>query len=698
MNNSNKTLIEAAVRPFPDNAELKLSAIDFLGGRVTKNVDAAAIIARWDEVDARKHQSIRQIALWALMVFIAMLVLYVDSGEISRLIKWRGWSVESVIWMTPPPDTLQRVAGKLNVSDRLLLFGDLSKKQKSERKKALWRSEPENPSYYADYAAAYISVNSKLPTDFLETARRIDPTNAWFTYLAAAVEAKDAVKKVSRKGKKVGGKMVYETPLTWEILDQTRLDRAMSLLREARNQPRCVDYAVELMRKRLPLLPRRNLLESIESDWYLSAIWVFPSISIRRLAEAIAAKSWSLSEADDAPGFREIYQDGDLFLHRFCSDEAGVLVDEMMLKVCAGCIAESFASAAEKFGPAEDASHWETVSDWFAGSSERRENRKFFVDGEAVEFHKSLSGFFSDTYARVAIQAEHQPPISSAELKPVIVLEHELLSGVACYTSWVLMALCLGLVACYRFWVALLSRQLARRLECLLVPADWGWIIAMGVVLPLVYVMAVNRLTPLGGREFSARGTSMLMPGGHFVGLWILWLILPVPIVRWRLAKRAGGFGFSGPSWMDWLAVACAAAFVPMIGWAAISGIEGSWLDALQYDPAAAQLMPWMFWAAFALAGLSALWVSGMIFFAIFGAAERQPYRATSALVLVRVHVVIMLVLGLSALGFKVTAQYWFEQDKLSKFDASFPGWNSYEFKVAVQMRKELRDVLGYDR
>ena len=72
------------------------------------------------------------------------------------------------------------------------------------------------------------------------------------------------------------------------------------------------------------------------------------------------------------------------------------------------------------------------------------------------------------------------------------------------------------------------------------------------------------------------------MPAGHFLGLLLLWLTLPVQVVRWRLAKRAGGFGFPGPSLIGWLAVTCAAAFVPLIGWAAISGTEGSWLVGLE--------------------------------------------------------------------------------------------------------------------
>ena len=59
-------------------------------------------------------------------------------------------------------------------------------------------------------------------------------------------------------------------------------------------------------------------------------------------------------------------------------------------------------------------------------------------------------------------------------------------------------------------------------MEELLDAGDWTWILGAGVLLPLVYVLAVSLLTPLGGREFGMLGNGMLLPAGHFVGLILL--------------------------------------------------------------------------------------------------------------------------------------------------------------------------------
>ncbi len=222
-------------------------------------------------------------------------------------------------------------------------------------------------------------------------------------------------------------------------------------------------------------------------------------------------------------------------------------------------------------------------------------------------------------------------------------------------------------------------------------PSDWGWIFAVGVVLPFVFVMVVNRLTPLGGRAFGAHGMELLMPGAHFFGLLLLWLTLPVQVVRWRLAKRAGGFGFPRP-------VAHRLAGGSLRGGVCAGGRVGRDFPG-RATPGSSEFSkwPWQFWAATALACLPMLWVLGSISFAMLGRADRHLYRATSALVMVKVFAAAMLFIALASIGFKASERYWFKQDWMTKFDVAGPGWSAFESKVAAQMRKELRETLGYD-
>jgi hypothetical protein len=683
-------LIEAAVRPFSDNAELKHSAIGFLENRITEHAKDV-MITRWDQVDARKRKPVWQIVLWAVVAVVSAGIAISAFDGISRLMPWGKWIAAGSIFTPTPQDVVQRVASTLSESEKLLLVGDLSNAMKSERKEALWRSEPENPAYFADYAGAFISDHEKLPPDFLKTARRIDPTNAWFTYLAAAVEAKDSVKKISWTCELVAGKWVYEYPQSWEILDQARLDRAMDLLREARSQPRYTDYAVDMLRKRLSLLPQENFIDHLDSSACLAEASTFSSIRLRRLSDVIAARAWSMGESGDVPGYQEISSDADQFLRQMYREENRTLLDELVGQVIASTLAENLAPAAEKLGLENEAARWNPVAKSMRDAKDELDSREFLVDGKAVKPGAITGGILGGSIAMIAKRPKTQPLLTDADLKPLRLFDHELLSRLFSYVAWVVLALCAGLAASYRFRVSVMSRRLARRMEDLLLPSDWGWIFAVGVMLPFLFVMVVNRLTPLGGRAFGAHGMELLMPGAHFFGLLLLWLTLPVQVVCRRLARRAGGFGFPNPSPVGWLAVACAAAFVPVVGWAAISKAGDSWLSELSN-------WPWQFWAATALAGLPTLWVLGSISLAMLGRADRHLYRATSALVLVKVYAVAMLIIALASLGFMASERYWFRQDWMAKFDVSGPGWSAFESKVAAQMRKEVRETLGYDQ
>ncbi len=690
-------LIEAAVRPLSDNAEMRHSAIGFLENRVTDNADQEAMITRWEEVDARKRKPVWQMVLWAVVAVVSAGVAVSGFAEISRLVAWGKSIAAGSIYGPGPADSEQLVSRKLNESDTLLLFGDLSRESKAERKEALWRNEPENPAYFADYAVAFVGENEKLPPDFLKTARHIDPDNAWFTYLAAGVESKDSVKAKSRKIQRVKGRVVYDSPKSWEIRDHARLDRTIELLREARNQPKYTSYSAAMLRKRLPLLPEATFIEQFDSVACLAKVSDFSSIRLMRLAQAIAAKACSVGESGDIQGFQEISTDCDRFIRGICIGETGTLLDQMVTTAMVGTLAESFSSSAEKLGLENEVARWKPVEEWVAGSRQRRESREFIVDGRTVKPGTMTSGIIGGSIESVANQPDTQPPLTDADLKPMRLVNHELLSWISSYISWLLLGLCACLAASYRFRVTAMSRRLALRMEDLLRPSDWGWIIAVGVVLPFVFVMVLNRLTPLGGRAFGVQGMNSLMPGAHFIGLLILWLTLPVQIVRWRLAKRAGGFGFPGPSLIGWLAVVCAAAFVPMIGWAAISDLDGSWMDALALDLDDASKMPWQFWTAMELGIVSVIWVMVLISLAMLGRADRHLYRATSAFVLIKVFAAAMLVIALASIGFKASERYWFKQDWMTKFDVAGPGWSAFESKVAAQMRKELRETLGYD-
>ena len=694
-NSTDDLLIEVAVRPMAENTELHLAAEEFLNGLKTSDVGAEAAVSRWNALGAGSRWPVWWLALGALLILISGAVFFRDSVEMLRYFQW----AESAhgMYIEQPPFSEERIAVGLDERQKLLLFGDLTNLDKDERKAALWRSEPNNPAFFAEYASAYYSVHEKLPPDFLETARRIDPDNAWFTHFAAAVAGKKCVKKNEGKPKRVDGVAVFSEPPTWEILDQARMDQSLALLREARQQSKCESYSVEMLRKRQPLLPEGSLLDTLDSIGCLSLATVFPSIQTLPVGEVIAAKAWTLGEAGDAAGFRELSNDTDAFLRGSLGMEAGILLDDLVFFSLAKSIARSFAPAAEKLGAGEEAARWKKISVELEKRHKARASRKFMVDGKTVE-PRTISGTLCGNVESVFRMAENLPPLTDADLKPGRLIDHEIISRFFGYAIWLVLAISLGFTALYRFRVSALVRRLAGRMTQLIRPADWAWILGAGVALPFVFVMAINRLTPLGGRNFGMLGTSLLLPAGHFLGLLVLWLLLPAVIIRWRLAKRAGFFGFPKPSWMSGLAVASAVAFVPWIGWMVVSGSPGSfwqnWVGELVFEMEAGGPPTPAFWWTFGLLAVPLLWLVAAVWRAVFSRPTGLLHRAAASLLLVKSFAVAMLVIILATVGFKASEQFWFERETLLRTDASTPGWTRYEYQVAVQMRKELREIL----
>jgi len=44
----------------------------------------------------------------------------------------------------------------------------------------------------------------------------------------------------------------------------------------------------------------------------------------------------------------------------------------------------------------------------------------------------------------------------------------------------------------------------------------------------------------------------------------------------------------------------------------------------------------------------------------------------------------------------RAAEQYWFERDILVKFDPDLPAWSIYQYRVALQTRKEMWEILGF--
>ncbi|MBO66588.1 MAG: hypothetical protein CL509_10010 [Actinobacteria bacterium] len=140
------------------------------------------------------------------------------------------------------------------------LFGDLTRKTRSAQERALWEKNPESKVYYANYVRVlledYKEKDLGISFDYLKKEIRrgeeLDPDNAFYNYMLAAVLFKRGAEWKSIKGKKAK---------EWTIKDKALLDLAIVELNMAAKKPYYRRYLSDFLKERLALFPETKRLE-----------------------------------------------------------------------------------------------------------------------------------------------------------------------------------------------------------------------------------------------------------------------------------------------------------------------------------------------------------------------------------------------------------------------------------------------------
>ncbi|GAA5127996.1 hypothetical protein JIN84_07860 [Luteolibacter yonseiensis] len=695
-------LIEAAIRTTPGEEERRQAGAAYLQMlRENRTGGESEIIGRWGPGN-EKRPAVRAKAILvaAFMVLIGWAAFF-DYPDIYEVLTGRDVFSRYASGAAAMEKRLV-VSAKMDADQKLLLFGDLSKKDQISRKEALYLSDPDNPAYLSEYALACLAQDKPLPPDFLETAGRIDPDNAWFVYLAAAAE----LKGFGWRERKAGwghwneGWSVSTEAASWLIRDRKRLDRAMVILRSARHQSAYQTYFSEMLGKRLAILPQRNPRERADSLEYLNSV-NFAAGHIRLIADAIAARAWLAGVEKNEGNLLAAGQDAERLIENSMGVESGALIDEIVNRHCILQMAENVGPACEQLGLADSAAKWRRIKDRLSAWDGARAGGKLVVDGVAlpVEMKTGIIGEHASLTVLHEWVAE-QPALKDDDIAPRRLLDHEYVSHIGFYMALGGLGVVGIMLSLYRFFTPKVTRGLALRMAVQMTRVDWLWTLGLGIFLPFVVVIIINRLTPLGGRDLGIVGNLGLLPMAHFFALLVLWLIVPVWAVHWRLGTRLRIFGFGNwNTWVTGFAVACAAASLFVIKWAVVTGtVPELWTRELDYPHfiiAGRTASEAPLWIAAGLLIVPVLWLLYGTGAALLSATRRTLYRATAARVLIPVYASAMALCLVAAPFYKMMENHWFLRDGMNRFDPQMPSWSRYEYRVATQVRKELREVMG---
>lgn len=674
-------LIESAVRPFEDSAEMKFAATQLLEQMVELEAPGAEeAIRRWDEVDGKKRRPAWRLPLYLFLIISA--VMWADGlNTVFRHTRFTGNLLVNCFYGYPKLDDPEEPSlPGLSAEQRLLLFGDTSKVSLSEKMKGLWDSDPSNPSYFAFYADLFLNDHGKLPPDFLETARSIDPHNSWFTHVAAGAAAKEAVKKGEQKRSR---KPIPKTP-EWEILDEARFQEALSLIRQARSQPDYRNPLGDLLKQQAKLLPANTPSEALYAISYIGRHSA-SELGTRSLVDVMAAKAWQCGETEDVAGLKDLLLDSEALLMKLYGTEVVSFIGELVYKNHAFGLVSHLAPVAQKLDLDEPGRMMETLDRVNRMKSLTRSRRVF----PGVNPSEKGGRLASNLLSGLTNNLEHRPYIHAEDLTPGRLIDHEIVARLSAYLVWTGAVVCLIAVWAFRFRSPRLVHPLSLRAGDLLRPSDKGWILALGTGLPFLYVQLLTRLTPLGGRELSLayqdvnlpEVDSVPLPLLQWTGYLVLVILLSVLTIRWRMSRRAKALVFHQSSnLMLWLAVACAVAFIPVIG----SSIADQWEAGV-------------YWAI-GLFAVPAIWLAAVVSGVLFIDSPKLIQHAVVARALIPCFATTALLAISPVPLYKAAALRWFERDTLIRVDPEHPAQSKFEYECAVQIRKETRAILGYDR
>ena len=685
MTHSQDRLIEAAARPFSDNAELRTSAVALLENCVTGSENEyEPAIARWNALDRKKRRPVWKTLLFAGLIIISALML-TDATKVllqyENMISTMDGSID--FFHNSPKITEEEVAANLTAEETRLLFGDLSKSTAVQRAKARWDSDPENPAYFAAYVNAYLAELSKLPPDFLQTARRIDPENAWFTYVAAGVRAKEAVKhRPQSKEDKAAN-----VPPEWDVLDMAAFNDSLALLKEARSQPKCETYYSKLLRDQMKLLPTNTPAEVVFALAYRFEESPDAEPRLRDLSSVIAAKAWLCGEENDQAAFQDLLVDANGFLRKRADSEVESIIGELINTNIAFGIVTNASPVADKFGLADESARLGEALKIVNLRKALQQSRKPIANFDMIYSHGGQMASLTALYNFRHLQ--NPPLLTMQDVNPGRLMDHETLAWTGSYFAWAALILGMALAAAFRFRPPALIRRLAVRMECLIRPWDWVLILGLGAVLPTAFFIAITRFTAWGGRERSMEENNIYLPYfdspplglAQFLALAILMIFCSGMTSCVCLWKRTKPFGIvRAGSASALIPTVCIAAFIPISGWSVV------------HSSIAAAVTAWV------LAGISISWLLMIFTRAFLGQYQTQlRYGIVARMLVPALAFAAMLTLS-AAPYFKAMAYHWSAEDRLVRTDENYPSGSEFDHRMALQFRKEMREMLGYEK
>ena len=661
--------IETVVTPLDVDPELGIAARTELLALAPKAdpEQCRAIKQRLEARAARKNRW-GPILYWAPLAFVLVML----GLSIPQYLHFRALqSFVTAMQIDSEDRSLERRLGsKLNAKERRFVFGDPSQPIEELARKALWDDDPQNLALFAEYIAA----TDPLPSDFLETAQRLDPQNGWFLLIAAGTMAEDAVEKEQgpRLTQEERDDPTRKRTSTFQILDEQELAAAIALVHQAAGKQRLEPYQPELLRQRLRLLPPETDFLSRTFRLVIAASSDSSNIfRVMRASEIISAEAQRLAAAGERKELQRLVGAAEILCRQLAESEGTLIHGLVALAVTIG-VHEHLLEACETAGLSEEAERLGPIVTKLRKLRELR--RQTPEDDHLLQMHGgALTAMVS---SRILSGFGVQTP-TMEEMRAGRLMNYALFERLALWVLTIVLLLAIIPLLLLPLFRGRLARQLGWRFSALLGPRDRLWIVGLGTVVPLLWYYGICWLTPLGCRDWSL--VHMIFQPAQAQASLLAYLVVAATLyaVRWRLHRHADSLGFG--RWRPVLGTIpsiVAALAIPVCG-------------LVRYTDGNYPLI-----VAGGMGGIVMLWFLFLLVRVLFGNRSRAPSRMTVARLLIP-SFCWAACLALALVPLTVAAErHFLAQDTLMKTSPENLGMGRIEAQNTAAIYRALREAL----
>jgi hypothetical protein len=432
------------------------------------------------------------------------------------------------------------------------MFGDDEGRIIQGNTKKRWESESSDKAKFMEHVVTTLASNSseRFIDEMLADARRVDPENSYYFYIAAA-------KNVStyREGaclKKIANKSTFDREIgdiqEWEVINEEKFKQALSLVKEAGSLQGISYYRVESELIQLAKFREMKVKGKLDSlDQYLAVMRVMMkknySMKMLDLGNLFDAKFYQLSKNGTAAEVK-FWINEHRKLINFLVDRDLVLVDKLIAFALMRGPLPNMRAAAIHAGMETQAEKITMLLDEFKREKEQKDAERLLgrsSGGGSPDMtlaSRSRDSSLMYTSGRGILKHLNGEEMKLPPMREGRFADHAFAGRLFSLVSFLILSL--GMIVMWIFLFAQRKKMRSSSLQglCTLRLTDGMLVIGIGVVSPVVFYVIINEFTPLSVREWSLFTGAFSMVIIQYAGMLLSVLSLSAALLHWRLSVR----------------------------------------------------------------------------------------------------------------------------------------------------------------